>query len=71
MSPALELGISSRGDGALTSTVGSASDIPKKAETPLKIRKVSPVKPEPSLKAGSRRREKYQLQTPVQERVKG
>ena len=35
------------------------------------MRKVSPVKPEPSLKAGSRRREKYKLQTPVQERVKG
>lgn len=71
MSSALELGVTSRGDGALTTTVGSASDILKKAETPLELRKVSPVKAEPSLKTGSRRREKYKLQTPVQERVKG
>ena len=46
-------------------------ETPKKAETPLEMRKVSPVKAEPSLKTGSRRREKYKLQTPVQERVKG
>lgn len=69
MSSALELGVTSGGDGALTTTVGSASDLPKKAETPLEMRKVSPVKVGP--KTGSRGREKYKLQTLVQERVKG
>ena len=71
MSSALELGVTSGGDGALTTTVRSASDLPKKAETSLEMRKVSPVKVGPSLKTGSRRREKYKLQTLVQERVKG